>query len=627
MDASVINDGLPSKESSDIDVSTHLDTTPFPEEQRSSLSSQGHVLVSQDIEKEAFQEKIGRQTRDILCQEIRSFLERPITYVIKKACTKERLPFILIMSLATFLRFYQFPSLPIGLNQDEASAGYETYALLLHGTDRWGNKFPVYFPSWGSGQNVLLSYLNIPFIKVFGLTVLGERLSSALLGVLTIVVLYGFVKRWYGTKAALIATFLLGTNPWHIMLSRWSLESNLLPCFFLFGIACLSYCSTSQYARILKPFSLLLLSLSFYAYGVAAVIIPIFLVIYFLLIGLQWFMERVSHCSERTHTRYMTSILHAITSGISWQNVLGILLSFVIFFLVSLPFFLFILDNFILHSTPAFVQHLPFRVPLLIETRLAQLSGRQSPFASNFQFLLSGFNDGLIWNIANPYLPLGLLSFPLMILGIYYSMKTRQVHANLFSIWLIATIPIFFLYYLNINRANALYLPVIALSAIGISGLSDSIDKKRTKLEVVSLLLASIALYNGLFCWYYFRDYNDQIKDTFNAGFDVALAQAKSSATPNEPIYISNRVNGSYVLTLFFLKADPLDFQKHSTVFISNGSYQVINYRNYYFYPNNPEILSAPSFIAILKDGEQLSCSQTQTFYSDERWTVERCFN
>src|SRR4051812_29445262 len=80
-----------------------------------------------------------------------------LSYVMKKVHIKDHQIFVLIVALSTFLRFYRFPSLPTGLLQDEASAGYETYALLLRGTDRWGNPWPVYFPSWGSGQNVLLS--------------------------------------------------------------------------------------------------------------------------------------------------------------------------------------------------------------------------------------------------------------------------------------------------------------------------------------------------------------------------------------------------------------------------------------------------------------------------------------
>src|SRR4051812_22644870 len=130
----------------------------------------------------------------------RRVLLKGISSVIKTIQLKAHHLFVLIVAVSTFLRFYQFASLPAGLHWDEVSAGYESYALLLHGTDRWGNRWPVYFPAWGSGQNVLLSYLNIPFMKVFGLTPFGERFSSALLSLLTIVIFYAFIKRWYGTR-------------------------------------------------------------------------------------------------------------------------------------------------------------------------------------------------------------------------------------------------------------------------------------------------------------------------------------------------------------------------------------------------------------------------------------------
>src|SRR5437879_609494 len=136
-----------------------------------------------------------------LNQKTKEFLKQ-IVGIMEKVYSKPDLLFVLIAALSVFLRFYQFPFLPAGLHPEEASAGYESYALLLHGTDQWGNRWPIYFPAWGSGQSVLLSYLNIPFIKVFGLTVLGVRLSSALLGVLTMVIFYAFIKQWHGSRIA-----------------------------------------------------------------------------------------------------------------------------------------------------------------------------------------------------------------------------------------------------------------------------------------------------------------------------------------------------------------------------------------------------------------------------------------
>src|SRR5262244_681933 len=109
-------------------------------------------------------------SRDNYLSQDENALPAPVPSRIRKLLPRDRLLFLLIVGLSSVLRFYEFPLLPSGLSSDEVSAGYETYALLLHGTDRWGNKFPVYFPGWGSGQNVLLSYLNIPFVKFFGLT-------------------------------------------------------------------------------------------------------------------------------------------------------------------------------------------------------------------------------------------------------------------------------------------------------------------------------------------------------------------------------------------------------------------------------------------------------------------------
>jgi len=51
------------------------------------------------------------------------------------------------------------------------------------------------------------------------------------------------------------------------------------------------------------------------------------------------------------------------------------------------------------------------------------------------------------------------------------------------------------------------------------------------------------------------------------------------------------------------------------------------HYRNYYFYPNETELTSAPSFVGILKGDEQLQCRYRRILYAEVGWTVVRCFN
>src|SRR5262249_11179224 len=74
-------------------------------------------------------------------------------------------------------------------------------------------------------------------------------------------------------------TAVTALSPWHIMLSRWALESNLLPFIFLTGLAALSCAmSTTSNTRPLVLASVLF-GLSLYAYGSAYLAVPLFLLI------------------------------------------------------------------------------------------------------------------------------------------------------------------------------------------------------------------------------------------------------------------------------------------------------------------------------------------------------------
>ena len=108
---------------------------------------------------------------------------------------RERIAAALLLLLGAALRLAALGALPFGLNQDEASAGYEAFALLRAGIDRCGKSWPVLFVSWGSGQNVLMSYLAMPLIAAFGLNELTLRLPNAISGVLTLFVFWRMARR------------------------------------------------------------------------------------------------------------------------------------------------------------------------------------------------------------------------------------------------------------------------------------------------------------------------------------------------------------------------------------------------------------------------------------------------
>ena len=123
--------------------------------------------------------------------------------------------------------------MPNALNCDEASAGYEAFSLLNYGIDRNGNHNPSFLVAWGSGQNALLTYLIIPLIKIFGLKTIAIRLPMAILGCVSLVILYLLLRKISNKKLAIIGLAFFAICPWHIMKSRWGLESNLFPDLIL----------------------------------------------------------------------------------------------------------------------------------------------------------------------------------------------------------------------------------------------------------------------------------------------------------------------------------------------------------------------------------------------------------
>ncbi|WP_167352926.1 glycosyltransferase family 39 protein [Streptomyces rubellomurinus] len=508
---------------------------------------------------------------------------------------KSTIAITVITVVAAILRLWRFPDLPGGLNQDEASAGYESLALLTDGTDRWGNAWPVYFPSWGSGQNVLLSYLSVPFVGLFGLTVFSVRLVPVLLGIGAVPLLHAALRRFVDVPTALVGAGLLAVTPWHVTASRWALESNILPFFLLAGVTTLGYAYTSSRSRILIPFSLVFLALSLYAYGVAIFVVPVVIGLYF--------------C-----TRYRTVLKHPVLVG---SSVL-------VFLVVAGPLLLFVLVNNVLHHVPHFVSSLPFTVPN-ISSRLDQITNGQDLAELNTHFVTGGFGDGYLWTVPTGFLALGVIGFPLVALGVYFAVRTRSPETNLFTFWLIGAVILLFVVPANGNRANALFIPLIAFTAIGIGGLYRALSDRKTGRAVVAVVMATALGYGALFFHDYTTRYPDRIAAPFGKGFDDALKSANGAQHANEPIYISDRFPLNYMETLFYLRTDPKDFRANTESRLVDGVYQVRNYRHYYFSSNETSLDAAPSYLAVLRGDEQRKCARTDTLAKHHQWTVIRC--
>ena len=144
---------------------------------------------------------------------------------------------LVIVLLASLLRLWKLPSVPVSLFGDELDVGYHAYSILKTGKDYSGNFMPLHFQSLAEWRTPLYLYAAVPTVGLFGVSPLGVRLPAAIFGILGIWGLYLLVREiTKNEKLALISAFVLTLSPWHIQYSRGGFEATMLISFLLFGL-------------------------------------------------------------------------------------------------------------------------------------------------------------------------------------------------------------------------------------------------------------------------------------------------------------------------------------------------------------------------------------------------------
>ena len=438
--------------------------------------------------------------------------------------TATQIALAIILLLGTFARVYMFGSVPGDINQDEAFAGYNAYTLLHHAADSYGYRLPVYLTAWGSGMNALESYLMIPFVAIFGLHVWVIRLPMLLVGLLSLVAVYYLVRRFSSARMALAATLLLAISPWHVMLSRWALESNLAPGFVLFGL--FFFVKGLEKPKFLIA-SAAFYGLSLYAYATIWIAVP-FIVLMGVLYGL-W-----------------TKSIH--NNRYTW-------ISLSVLFVLALPLVLFMLVNKGVINEIC----LPFiSIPKLVYFRASEISFRMIP--ENFMNLwniLKNQSDGLPWNYMQNFGLFYPVTLAFFFVGLVENVwqavrdiRTRKLGLPVFMlIWLLAAFAIGVLISVNVNRVNLIFIPIIVMASQGIILAFSYIHPK-----MIYVPLAAYLLNFANFEREYFTTYKDQIASNFCEGIGDAMEFAQSQSKPGAKIYVDPNV--IYPRVLFYGKVD-----------------------------------------------------------------------
>ena len=492
----------------------------------------------------------------VLCLLIKNKKQNKIITFINKY---HKILFLIIIIASLFLYLYKLDIVPIGLNVDEAGAAYDAYSLAHYGVDRFLYKNPVYFINYGSGQNALYTYILSILLRFFDYSLFLIRIPAVVFGILSLIFVYKILKENKDTSLAIITIFIMLITPFFIMKSRWALESYLfLPLLAISLYYFMRAVNTSK--RKYFFFSGLLFGITLYTYAISYIVIFVFVVINFLYLLLN----------------KKSSISNLITFSIP-------------LFLLALPLIIMLLinSNIISHEIKTNL----FSIPKLIYYRGSELSLKNIKYNLIDYHIYSVIfiNDYCTWNSISIYGTLynisilfTILGFVISLINVYKSLKRKEYNLDipLLIIFLTMLLLSLCISYVNINKINCLYLPIVYYIGLGIK----YVFKKSDIFGLIILGLYSFYFVN--FTKYYFNEYPYYTKDIahfVSDDFYDALTFAKEKSESKKIINIDNRnIIQPYIYILLEEKTNPYTFNKY----LKMKKDVVLSYKKYNFVIN-----------------------------------------
>lgn len=448
--------------------------------------------------------------------------------LFKRKITPEKITVFILLVIVFGCYLYKLNTFP-NIFIDEANGYYDAYSLAKYGVDSHLMSFPVYLQSFaGQGQSVLLAYLSIPFLKLFGFSIFTFRLTLVVVGMIAILLTCYVLNRFY---IKLLAPIMLAlcTSPYLVSEVRYAMDCNislwvlLLMLDFLFiGI---------NVKKSVIPFTIffLLCGLLAYAYNVAWIYLAIFISTISILL----------YCSKRISLKV-------------------IILEFLMLFIVIAPILIFAIRS----NIPELNHTIKLGIITIPELPLSRASASFISFQGNivkstinniyhgFQMLFMT-SDGLTWNslpIFGAYYPFAIILF---VIGLYQILKKRTfIEARILLVTLISNLPVWLIVLPNYNHWMFTHIPVLIIIGIGI--------KTLTKVLPYRYLYVLYLIYFMLFINAYFSV-------SRYTGFDTeSIRNVKNidKYSHNHNVYFESNDKNLLLVVRDFSQISPYEFQK-----------------------------------------------------------------
>ncbi len=551
-------------------------------------------------------------------------------------------PVILMVIIigAAVLRLTHLASMPPSPYWEEAALGYDAYSILHTGKDHHGASFPlVAFESFGDWKPSGYFYTLVPFIAVFGLSVLAVRLPTALSGIALVYIVSQLAllvgKKIYqkntqqsAEQLSLVAAVVTALSPWSLMISRGSWEVSLATTLLtLAGWQAWKATDLTLATVANKKMSMVhwfIASLAFvgavYTYHATRITAPLLL----MGIGFGWLLQRDLLGGAKS----ISTVLHAV-----WQKMLLVLPGILLIAVLCLPFYAAIgseqlgkrfqetsifSDSTIIERSNAMralgngnvVVNLAYHRFVLfggdVLRRFSQhlsldylfISGDENArhsvpfFGQLYHFELLFVLFGVVVAVRNGK----KLGIPLwwLVVGILPASVTFATPHALRSF---ASAPILFILVAVgvlefVQQATQVRVPLLTIS------------RRLRKFLVVGLVIVG---YLFEFLWFsrvYWSAYPKLFSQEWQYGYEqmVAIVVALEEANPQLPVYITRQQGRPAMYYWFYTKADPRSVQA-ANVTSKKDQGELLTYKNKEFIGSESELPTAAAIVALSEEG------------------------
>lgn len=486
---------------------------------------------------------------------------------------------IFILITASLLRLVALSSYPAGLNADEAALGYNAYSLLTTGRDEHGHFWPINLESFGDFKPALYAYILIPFIKILGLNEFAVRLPSALLGVVSVGLIY-FLSRLIFSKSSLIphlSALGLAVSPWAIHFSRGGWETNLSTTLILCG-SCLFLLWINHYRTKFLVLSLLCFVLSLYAYQSAKVFTPLLFLGLVILFKHHFFSHlRQSLVATVIPAILLIPLISSLFSASATSRLSGVGL------LADIGPVNRVNEFRGVHSANTYlIAKILYNRPIAYSMRF--LKNYFDHFSPKYLFI-SGDNiersrvpeTGLFY----------LTDFIFLAIGIFYLFKQPAQKNGLIWIWLfVAPIASSLTFQTpSALRSYSMVIPMIIIISAGIGYLFELIIIKKILTTLIIFLIAIYSYQVVRYLHEYYIHYPKEYPTAWEYGFKELVPYVESVKDRYDKILVTDKYDQPYILFLFYSKYPPQKFQgQHQLTFRDVFNFSTVrDYDKYHF--------------------------------------------